>query len=239
MNNSEENIGGWTQSASAWIESQGEQGDMSRREILDPALSSILGDITGKVVLDVGCGEGRYARLLAERGAIVTGVDPVVEFIDEANKRNTSCTFLVAAAEDLPFPAASFDITLSYLSLVDILDYKTAIREMCRVTRPTGRIVVVSISNLNVTVEGWVTDENGNKLHRPIDNYMEERALELSWNGIQITNYHRPLSAVLGEFFKAGAVLDGFYEPLPDPSSPMYESEWRAPNFQIMTFRFP
>jgi SAM-dependent methyltransferase len=238
MRNIDRAHGGWEESAKAWIASQNELGDFSRREILDPALERIIGHVNGVHVLDVGCGEGRYARVLANRGAQVTGIDPVEEFIVWARERHHAGSYVLGSAEDLPFPDHSYDLVLSYLSLVDIVDYRRAIREMCRVAKRSGRIVLVTVSNFNVSPEGWVRDEQGRKLYRAVDDYMEERSMDLHWNGIHIRNYHRPLSAILGEFFQAGALMNGFFEPLPAPNSPVYEDERRAPCFQIMTFCF-
>ena len=65
----------WERSAQAWIESQGDEGDQSRREILDPVVDRLLADVRGVSLLDVGCGEGYLARRLAERGLTVTGLD--------------------------------------------------------------------------------------------------------------------------------------------------------------------
>ena len=56
-----DDLGGWRTSAQAWIDSQTEEGDESRRDILDPALVGILGDVRGLRVLDLGCGEGPRA----------------------------------------------------------------------------------------------------------------------------------------------------------------------------------
>jgi SAM-dependent methyltransferase len=230
--------GGWSKSAKAWIASQGKLGDHSRREILDPALVDIIGPVDGNDILDVGCGEGRYARTLAALGANVTGLDIVDEFIARARNLHPDGIYFVGSAEELPFADQSFDLVLSYLSLIDVPDYKRAITEMCRVTKRDGRIVFVTVSNFNVTATGWERDKQGRKLHRAVDDYMEERILDLEWNGIRIRNFHRPMSAVLSEFFRSGALMDGFYEPLPAPDSPAYADEFRAPCFQIMTFRF-
>lgn len=78
--------GGWVSSATAWIESQGPEGDSSRREILDPALEHLIVKVEGKSVLDIGCGEGRYARKLANLGAFITGIDPVPAFVRYAKQ---------------------------------------------------------------------------------------------------------------------------------------------------------
>lgn len=229
--------GGWSKSAKAWIAAQGEMGDFSRREILDPALVDIIGPVNGRDILDVGCGEGRYTRTLSALGANVTGLDIVEEFIVRARHGHPDGNYIVGSAEELPFADRSFDLVLSYLSLVDVPDYKRAITEMCRVVKGDGRIVFVTVSNFNVTATGWVRDEQGRKLHRAVDDYMEERILDLEWDGIRIRNYHRPMSAILNEFFRSGALMDGFYEPLPAKESPAYVDEFRAPCFQIMSFR--
>jgi hypothetical protein len=68
---------------------------------------------------------------------------------------------------------------------------------------------------------------------------MEHFAMRLEWSGLRIINYHRPLSAILRGFFESGLVMDGFYEPLPDPNSPSYEDEHRVPNFQIYKLQKP
>ena len=89
----------WIESASAWIRDQGEHGDWSRRTVLDPALEPILSDVGGLTVLDLGCGEGRYSRILKERGAIVTGLDPVPQFIERARSLDPESTYVEAAAD--------------------------------------------------------------------------------------------------------------------------------------------
>ena len=230
-------LGGWDLSAKAWIKGQGELGDVSRRGILDPCLDLLFSDVAGQSVLDVGCGEGRYARKLAARGAVVTGIDPVQEFVDVAQRRLPSGTFIKAFGESLPLPDSSFDFVLSYLSIIDIPDYVSAIKEMSRVLKPGGKIVVATVSNVASTTDNWVKDASGARLYRTVDRYMEEFAMDLAWDGLQIVNFHRPLSHILGVFFERGLVMDRFIEPLPSAGDPMYVDEFRVPTFQVMTFR--
>ncbi len=224
----------WNESATAWIADQGVDGDWSRRAILDPALESLLLDIKGQAVLDLGCGEGRYSRLLKHKGAVVTGIDPVPKFIEHARSRDSESRYVEGVAESLPFSDASFDVVLSYLSVMDIADLESAANEITRVLRDQGKLIIVTISNLASTTSSWVKDANGHKLYRKVDRYMERFTMDIAWNEIKIRNYHRPLSYVLGLFLNQGFILSRFVEPLPDTSDPNYEEEHRVPTFQIL-----
>lgn len=224
----------WIESACAWIANQGTDGDWSRRAVLDPALEPILEEIKGQAVLDLGCGEGRYSRRLKDKGAIVTGIDPVPKFIELARSRDSESRYVEGIAESLPFADGSFDIVLSYLSIIDIADLEAAASEITRVLRENGKPIIVTISNLASTTEGWIKDYNGHKIYRRVDRYMEEFAIDVEWRDIKIRNYHRPLSYTLGLFLDQGFVLTRFVEPLPDPSDPNYKDEHRVPTFQIL-----
>lgn len=228
---------GWESSAEAWIALQGDEGDTSRRLILDPSLERIFADVTGMRVLDVGCGEGRYCRKLRALGASPVGIDPVETLISRALQLDPDGHYHLGSAERLPFDDASFDIVLSYLTLVDVEDDLAAISEMCRVLKPGGEVVVVTVSNMASTSATWVKDEAGNRLYRTVDRYMESFAMELSWGGLSIVNFHRPLSRTLTGFFDQGLVLTRFLEPLPPADSEHYEAEFRVPTFQLYTLR--
>jgi ubiquinone/menaquinone biosynthesis C-methylase UbiE len=105
----------------------------------------------GHQVLDVGCGPGRLARVLAERVAptgSVDGIDAAVEMINrasrQAGKRGVAGTFQVAFAQDLPFTDATFDAVACTLALHHVAedDQGTAIEEMYRVLKPGGRLLI-------------------------------------------------------------------------------------------------
>lgn len=228
---------GWDYSAEAWIRGQGESGDQSRAEILDPALARLLPEVAGLRVLDVGCGEGRYCRLLRSRGARAIGIDPTQALIDHAKTRDPDGEYCLGYAESLPFDSDLFDLTLSYLSLIDVEGDEDAIREMVRVSKSGGEIILVTISNMASTTEAWVKDAFGVKLHRTVDRYMECFHLDLEWSGLRIRNYHRPLGRTIQLFLTHGCVLTWFEEPLPESSSPAFMDEHRVPTFQIMRFR--
>ncbi len=114
---------------------------LEQRLILD-----LLGDMTGARVLDIGCGDGALVRALAARGAATVGVDPDPAMLTAARKlaeeTNVPATFLEGRAENLPFPDDSFDVVAAMTVLCFVPDAKGAVREMARVLRPGGRLVL-------------------------------------------------------------------------------------------------
>jgi len=105
----------------------------------------------GMRVLDVGCGVGRWSRLLAARGAKVTGVDLSPTMIGEATRRAADaglaerCRFVVqdSAALDI---AGQFDLVLGVTVLQHILDpqaLRAAVQRIARHVAPSGRIVLL------------------------------------------------------------------------------------------------
>ncbi len=101
--------------------------------------------LAGKRLLDIGCGAGALARLLADRGVHVSGVDPNVEALALAREAVPTGTFHAAGAETLPFADDSFDgaIFLNSLHHVPEPDMQRALGEAARVVEPAGSIVVV------------------------------------------------------------------------------------------------
>ncbi len=219
-----------------------EQGDPNRVLLLDEVMLGLCGDVSGLDVLDVGCGEGRFCRMLAARGAKTMGLDPTRALIAEARRRQPAGIFHEGVAEALPVAAASQDLVVSYVALVDIPDYRSAIREMARVLRPGGRIVVANLNGFNTATNlFWARDAAGNKLHWTMDNYMVERANRAEWAGVSIVNWHRPLSAYMREFLGAGLRLEHFDEPMPKPEVLKLNAGMsdfrRMPHFCTMVWR--
>ena len=106
-----------------------------------------VGSVSWLDVVDLGCGEGRFSRMLAERGGRVTGVDLSERFIEYATEHRVGDErYVLGDMEDLRGLAdGSFDLAVSYVSLVDVVDLEAAIAEAFRVLRPEGRLVVCNL----------------------------------------------------------------------------------------------
>ena len=110
--------------------------------------------------LEVGCGEGRISRVLKSCGYKVTATDPVAQFINAAKETASADEYATCAADDLPFPDHSFDLVVAYNVLMDIENVPAALKEMRRVMRPTG-ILMISIVHPFADI-GRFIDETAN-----------------------------------------------------------------------------
>ena len=160
---------GWAESAEAWIARIGERGDWGREHVLDPAMLGLLEGRRFARALDVGCGEGRFCRLLENTVDSTIGIDPTARLIARARAHDPAGQYFLARAEQLPFAEDSFDLVVSYLTLIDIPDFRTGILEMARVLAPGGTLLIANLTGL-VTAgapKRWVEDENGQNLYYP------------------------------------------------------------------------
>ena len=102
----------------------------------------ILGAID--ILLDIGCGNGKAARLAAEicTSGKVIGIDPTATMIriaQEATDENyTNLEFRIGCAEKIPYPHESFTIATAINSIHHWRDYKKGLLQVCRVLRPDG-----------------------------------------------------------------------------------------------------
>lgn len=214
--------------------------------MLDSWMLDAIGDVSGRRILDIGCGEGRFCRLLAGLGAEVTGIDLTEALVERGRKLGCGReTYLVGNAEDLAdLDSQSFDLAVSYIVLVDLFDYRGSIEAAYRVLKPGGRFVVCNIHPIRSAQQpgGWIT-QAGKKLVYPVDNYSDEGPREFTWWGKRFINMHRTLSSYISAFVEAGFVLEQLHEPTPSDEqlvvNPHFDDELRAPNFIIYALRKP
>ncbi|MGH3024247.1 MAG: methyltransferase domain-containing protein [Gaiellaceae bacterium] len=104
------------------------------------------GDLGGRRVLEVGCGTGRLAGALAERGARVWGLDPSAEMLAQARANaGKRVAFKQGHAEALPFKDGWFERAVLRLA-VHLVDRPQALAELARVLAPGGRVVVATFA---------------------------------------------------------------------------------------------
>jgi SAM-dependent methyltransferase len=133
---------------------------IEQRLVLD-----LIGPLAGARVLDAGCGDGALVCAAASRGADAIGVDPDQAMLAAARSRASGAglraTFLEGRVERLPFPDATFDVVVSVTVLCFVHDAAGAIREIARVLRPGGRLVLGELGRWSLwaairRVRGWL-----------------------------------------------------------------------------------
>ncbi len=227
---------GWNASAAAWIETIGRYGDWGRRHVLDGPMLARCRDRGFIRALDVGCGEGRFCRMLAAEGIDPIGIDPTTALIEHARKRHPAGDYRIGDASAIALADESVDLAIFYLSLVDIPDLDAAIAEAHRVLRPGGRLLIANLQAFNTAAVGlgWRNERDGARRFS-FDHYLDERAVRAEWAGISIVNWHRPLGRYMAALLAAGFVLRHFDEPAPvGDDSAKAERYRRVPYFLIM-----
>lgn len=97
----------------------------------------------GEEVLDIACGTGEWLSVVHRLGARVTGLDISSRAVDLCRVRISDGRFDVGHAETLPYGERAFDLVTCLGSLEHFVDQPAAIREMRRVLKPGGRILIL------------------------------------------------------------------------------------------------
>jgi SAM-dependent methyltransferase len=183
-----------------------------------PAVVKLAGDVTGRRILDAGCGSGPIAATLRDLGAIVTGFDSSAGMLELARQRLGPDADLHVAdlAEPLPFPDNAFDDVIAALVLHYLQDWTEPLAELRRVLRPGGRLIAVVDHPHAIDL---MTRQEGNK-----PAYFQTRSRTEEWeyggHSAPVTFWDRPLHAMTDAFTAAGFRIAVISEPPPAPDTP-------------------
>jgi SAM-dependent methyltransferase len=231
----------YARNADFWVKIIREGLDRYRTELTDQAVLDAVGDVEGLDLLDAGCGEGYMSRLLAERGARGAGVDVSDSLIEYARTHKDAdrlgLKYAVAGLEDLPYEDDSFDVAVCNHVLSDVSDPAAAIRELGRVLRSRGRLVILMLHPCFYTAHAE-RDASGSI---PVAAYFSERSVDQPF---VVAGIESPDVAHMGfrslEFYStvladAGFAIERLTEPHPSPST-IASSEWWESNFRKPLF---
>ena len=238
----------WDRVADVYTQSQASGGDYYRYEFFGPAQLALCGDVGGLSILDVGCGNGYFARALARRGARVIGIDISPRMIEHAKQQETGeplgIEYRVLDAAVLPagFTMRSFDMVTSCMALQDMPGVDKVLGGVYALLRP-GRRFVASITHpcTDTPFREWERDESGAKRWLCIDRYFERGSFEytLSEWGREFTTegFRAPLEDWFGWILDVGFHLRAFKEPRPTAEAlrarPDLEDAARVPYFLL------
>jgi 2-polyprenyl-3-methyl-5-hydroxy-6-metoxy-1,4-benzoquinol methylase len=175
----------------------------------------VVGDVSRLTVLDAGCGEGYLSRILAQRGAQVTGIDIASKLVEMARAKDPdgAITYQVAdLSQPLPAYQAHFDLVTSYFVLNDVPDYQGFLTTLSAVLKPAGRLALFINNPYSFVVRGHITDYFAASGQRfPYRGMTEE--------GVKVFFWHRTLEDYLSASFAAGFRLQRLVDvPSPEGS---------------------
>lgn len=221
----------WNQNAAFWDEYMGEGNDFQYL-LVRPALERLLEVKPDERVLEVACGNGSFARRLAELGASVVACDVSEVFIARARDKTLGQADRVAyhvidaaAYEQLvALGRGQFEAVVCNMAIMDIPVIEPLLRAVKILLKPGGRFVFSmmhpcfnTIGIKKVVEEEDVEGELVSRYAVKISAYIEP----VTRKGLGVTGqpaphyyFHRPLSVLLGSCFRAGLVVDGLEEPV-------------------------
>ncbi|MFA5870509.1 MAG: methyltransferase domain-containing protein [Candidatus Paceibacterota bacterium] len=187
------------------------RGDFFRKTILDPALIGEMGDVNTQKILDAGCGQGYFSKVLSDLGAHVVGIDVSDSLITIANDRYKSSNTLSFRECDmnksLPFIDDYFDAILSNMTFMDIEHPDVALKEFVRVGKNGGSIIVSILHPIFTSGKIYTPFIEYIKRRESsflIKQYKKQRSLEWNIPGTThaTTTFHRPLEYYINLFSK-------------------------------------
>lgn len=236
----------WLELSGAWIREVRDGRNPARNGLLDFAMLDACGSVGGLRILDCGCGEGRFCRMLVARGAeSVLGLDLCEPMILAARELQSERErYQTADVQNLGFlEDQTFDLAVSYLNQCDLPDFQSNNREVFRVLRSGSRFVVANLHPMRSAVGGWQTTDDGRKQHVILDNYFDEGPRRWKMMGVEFTNFHRSLATYTRGFIVAGFQIEEIVEPTVNPEQlalyPELDDELRVPNFIIYKLQKP
>jgi 2-polyprenyl-3-methyl-5-hydroxy-6-metoxy-1,4-benzoquinol methylase len=202
-------ISQWGAIPRAVLDAMEPDGDFAKRHLLNSVVLRMLGNLHGRRVLDAGCGQGYFSRMLADRGAEVVGVEPgqslIAYAVEREAQRGQGIRYVQADLCGQPDLGGPFDAVVTNMVLMSVPEWKAAMKQCVAVLAPGGRFV---FSIVHPCFEQLAPSWREHGEYRA-----QEYLADYEINGPYAPDFHRPLSAYLNELIHLGCQLREVAEP--------------------------
>ncbi len=177
-------------------------------------------DLSGKRVLDLGCGYGWHCKYAVECGADqVLGIDLSEKMIREANEKNadTRITYQVCGLENYDYPTDLYDCVISNLVLHYIADMEAIFKKIYLTLKIHG-VFLLNIEHPVFTAginQDWIYNSNGRPQYWPVDDYFYPGERVTHFLGQNVTKQHHTLTQILMGLVNSGFRLEVVEEAVP------------------------
>lgn len=215
-----------------------------------PALFSMLGDIRGKRILDLGCGYGENCLAFEEMGALaVTGVDISEKMLAVARQENPGkeIRYIHMPMENIrSFRPNEFDVVVSSLAIHYVEDFEALARDIFSLLSPKGIFLFSQEHPLTTAPEEgvrWLQNPDGKEEGYVVTDYARPGRRSIHWMIDGVVKYHRTFSDLVNGLCAAGFCIEEMREPLPPKEAfsriPSLEKEKHKPNFLLIKAKKP
>ncbi len=222
----------------SWYDGVVEGDDSYQKNVIEPNLLRILGDVKGKKVLDLACGQGYFSSVIAKLGAEVLGVDMGEGLIKIAREKYKGIEFKVLDAQNFANGVeGKFDVIVCVLAIQNIENVKKVMESAKQTLKEKGRMIIV-LNHPAFRIPRASSWQNDNDIqYRRVDAYMSESKVKMDMNPGKKDNkeytysYHRPLQHYFKAFSNAGFAVTRLEEWISHKESeqgPRKEAEDRA-----------
>jgi len=211
------------------------------------AMQELLPSLTGKSVIDLGCGYGWFCRWARAQGAAgVTGFDLSEKMLAKAASMtsDSEITYLRADLETLSLPATQSDVIYSSLALHYVHDIPALFATLYQALVPGGNLVFSAEHPIYTApvIQNWCTDSAGNKAW-PVNQYQQEGVRLSNWFADGVEKQHRKLSTWINMLIAAGFEIRGINEWGPSAeqiaANPALDEEKERPMIFLLSARKP
>ena len=219
-----------------------EKGTNANDVIEIPIFRKMMPDVSGKRILDLGCGYGENDRYYREKGAsYVLGTDISSHMIEIANRDNKidGVEYEILAMEDIDRIDKKFDIVMSSLAFHYVEDFDGLIKNINRLLTENGVLLFsqehpVTTCLIRDHLEKNKIEING-RLYRLVADYNRCGPRNTPWNNVQVLKYYRNMATIFNTLIKNGFVIDEINECEPNEEmvskNSKYANQYDAPYF--------
>ncbi len=213
-----------------------------------PAMEKMIPDLTGKVVLDLGCGYGKNCREFIEKGVSrVVGIDISTKMLEIAMKetKEKNIEYINMSMSNLDRITEKFDFVYSSLAFHYMEDFKKLMNDIHGLLKENGQILYSQEHPIATASKDGKShfnrNEKGERVSYTFSHYNESGKRENHWFVDGVIVYHRPISEIITTMAKAGIIIEEVVEPVPEDWAiekfPEIEKERIKPNFLIVKGR--
>lgn len=182
-----------------------------------PIILELVGDLTNRRILDLGCGDAAFGREALTKGSqTYLGIEGSHNMVEAAQKNlaGTTGTVVQATIEDWDYPSEAFDLVVARLVFHYVEDVAAVFNRIYTATLGGGRLVF-SVEHPVITSCDRAWQGNGPRQDWIVDNYFNTGRRITSWMGGQVVKYHRTVEDYFLGLQRAGFVIESLREATP------------------------